>query len=513
MSGLAVTASRGLRWTAVSQAARRGTQLVTLAVLAHFMPAREIGLLGMATGVLDLALSFRDLGLATAIIQRDELDDQLLSSVFWAQLGFGVLGSVLIWLSAPLVAAFYGEPRLVLIIGVLSLTFTLACAGSLHQGILERRLAFEKVGRAEIFSALFGAAFGIGAGLMGAGVWSLIIQSLTTQAGLTLWLWVQTRWVPARQFQWSDIRGLFPFGLHMTGSSLLDFAMRNADYILIGRFLGAEALGYYSLAFRMVVYPMLAVTQAVHRVLFPMASRLRNNEASFTHAYLRGVTAIALITAPMAAGLAALRKPFVAAVLGPNWAPTIPLLLILVPLGFSQSVGGTTGTIFQAQGRTDLMFRWGLIVCLGFIAAVAVGIPWGITGVALSITLFSVAVALPELGAAFRLFNLSLRTFIGALAPAISAATIMGAVLAAAVHLVGDSLPSAAVLAAGVALGSALFAVALWLLHPELCAAVIRLVIAKREPTHDPNPRAPQSPGLAAADANLDVRANPPPPE
>lgn len=480
MSGLATTASRGLRWTAMSQAARRGTQLVTLAVLAHLVPAGEIGLLGMATGVLDLALSFRDLGLAAAIIQRDELDEQLLSTVFWVQVGFGILGTALIGLAAPLVASFYGEPRLILIVGVLSLTFALTCIGSLQQGMLERKLAFEKVGRAEIVSALLGAGVGIGAGFAGAGVWSLVYQSVVTQAGLTVLLWRETRWRPAWHFRWAEIRGVGKYGLNMTGSSLVDFAMRNADYILIGRFLGAEALGYYSIAFRLVVYPMLAVTQAVYRVVFPVSARFQKDDERFGQAYLRSVAAIALATAPMAAGLMALAGPFVDVVLGAQWAPAIPLVLIMAPMALSQSLGGTAGIIYQARGRTDLMLWWGLALCAAFVAAVAVGIPWGIRGVAFSVAFFNLALVLPTLAIPFRLIGLPLRKFFGALTPSFSAAAIMGAGLLAAVRLSEGRLPPAAILVGGAALGSILYTLALRLMHPELTSAVFRLALAKR---------------------------------
>ena len=154
--------------------------------------------------------------------------------------------------------------------------------------------------------------------------------------------------------------GIGKYSLNLVGFNTFNYFARNADYLLIGRFLGATSLGIYMLAYRIMLYPLQSITTVISRVMFPAYSQLQDDDARFRSAYLRTAGMIALVTFPMMAGLwVSDRAHVVLTIFGQKWAQAIPLIKVLALVGMAQSIGATVGAIYQAKGRTDVMFRLG----------------------------------------------------------------------------------------------------------------------------------------------------------
>jgi len=212
------------------------------------------------------------------------------------------------------------------------------------------------------------------------------------------------------------------------------------DYLLIGRFLGATSLGIYTLAYRIMLYPLQTVTTVIGRVMFPVYSRLQDDDARFRSAYLRSVGLIALVTFPMMIGLWAVAGPFVQATFGAKWAPAILLIKILAPVGMAQSIGATVGAIYQAKGRTDIMFRWGIASGIVTFIAFVLGLHWGIVGVATAYAMAAILLTTPNFAIPFRLVGLHLKDLVPVLSgPLASALLMLAAVLSMRMALVGHS--------------------------------------------------------------------------
>jgi len=306
----------GIKWSTVSQVGRQGTQLVTTIILARLLSPSDFGLVGMAMVVIGFIGIFKDLGTSAAIIQRKKLSEGLLSSIFWVNVGFGALAMAVLFFGAPLGGLFYHEPRVDAILRVLSLTFFISGLSILQQALLERSLAFKKLAKVEISAVAAGAAVGIGMAFSGFGVWSLVFQSLTTVSVTTILLWLFSTWRPKWIFHWSEVKSVSSYSLNLTGFSIFNYFARNADYLLIGRYLGAQDLGYHTLAYRILLFPLQNISSVIGRVMFPVYSGIREDNTRFAKAYLKVASTIALITFPMMLGVLALAKPFVLTVFG-----------------------------------------------------------------------------------------------------------------------------------------------------------------------------------------------------
>ena len=427
MSGLRQLAVRGFLWTAISS--RVGTQILAVVILARLLPPSDFGLLAMATVIIGFAGLFRDLGTAAAIIQKTDPTPQLLDSLFWLNAALGTGIAALLGLLAPLIALGFAEPRLAKVLWMLLFTFPIAGLGSVHQALLEKASSFRPLAMIESTAAIVALGGAVLAAWHGWGVFSLVLQSLLTTIFTTTGLWFASRWRP--QFNWNadQVRGVMGFGGNLVGFNVFNFIVRNLDNMLIGRFLGSSDLGYYSMAYRLMLWPLQNVSAVVGRALFPVLSQLQMDKDRLAEAYVRTIAAIALITAPLMFGFFVLREPLVTVALGERWQPVVGVLTWLVPLGLLQSVGTTVGTLYLATGQTGLMFRWGVLAGLVISAAFVLGMRWGITGVAASYAVASGLLFWPSLVIPFRLVHLRPANVLIRLMPSIVSAAAMALVI------------------------------------------------------------------------------------
>ena len=476
LRGSAVAA---VKWSAISLFGRRGVSLLSTIILARLLAPADFGLVAMAAVVIGFIELFKDLGTAAAVIQRKDISQGLLASVFWLNAGFGLAAALVLYLLAPLLGAFYREPQVIPILQALSLSFLLSGLSTLQMSLLERNLEFDKLARLELGTALFASLVGITAAFLGHGAWSLVYQMLTGNLLGTLLLWGASRWRPSWEFDRAEIRSVMGFSLNLTGASIVNYFTRNADKLLIGRFLGSQDLGYYDLAYRVMQFPLQGISAVIGRVMFPLYSRMQDDAGQFGQTYLKVASAIALISFPLMLGLTALARPFVLTLFGPAWTAVIPLLLILAPLGAVQSIATTVGSIYMAKGRTDwalwVASAWGLLIVLSFV----LGLPWGILGVTASYAIMFLLLTYPAFAIPFRLIGLRVRDLGGVLWRPAACSLVMYAVVAGAALWTPPGVPGWLELSLLVPLGAAVYLACSWAINRALLLEVISILRGK----------------------------------
>ena len=443
------------RWVALSQGGRVAIQLAGLVVLARLLPAADYGLMAMATVVTNFALLWRDLGTAAAIIQKIDLREETKATVFWLNVTMGVLLALALFACAPLIARYFAAAELVSVLSMLCIALPLASSGAVHQALLERRSAFRALTCIEISSSLVGLLSAIVAALSGAGVYSFVIQSILTAGVSSILLWIVSGWRPSTLPSWRELRGLMDFSGNLTLFNFINYFSRNADGMIVGRYLGAAALGSYSLAYKLMLFPVQNVTLAASRALYPALSRQQNAPEVMARLYLRTVYLIALVTAPLTVGLLVVREPFVRVVFGPGWPMVPEILAWLAPTGLIQSIASSTGTVFMARGHTKVMAWLGMFNAVLTVSAFALGVQFGVIGVAAFYFAANVLHAIPCLFFAMRTLESSPKSLLKAIAVPVASALLMGLGVAALRGLllplhVGDFTDLAMSIVAGV---------------------------------------------------------------
>ena len=399
----------GLKWSSFSLMVRQVLALLTNIILARLLSPHDFGLVAMAAVVLGFVDLFKDMGTGSAVIQRKELSEGLLSSIFWINVGVGLIFAAGLYFLSPAIGDFYREPSVAPLMQVMSLSFFVSALSIVQYSLLMREMAFERLAKIELATAIFSSTGAISIAWAGFGVMTLVYQPLLNSVLTLALLWGVGTWRPKWMFHWCEVREVAGYSLNLTGFSVLNYFARSADNLLIGRYLGALDLGYYDLAYRLMLYPLQAISAVVSKVMFPLYSQIQDDLTRFRRAYLAAAGAIALFSFPLMLGLLAVSQPFVLILFGKQWQPVVPLLMIFAPIGAIQSVNTTVGSIYQARGRTDLMLRVGAVFGFLTILAFSVGLQWGIIGVATAYAIAYSIMFIPGFHIALRLIDLRLR--------------------------------------------------------------------------------------------------------
>jgi polysaccharide transporter, PST family len=473
--------ARGIAWKVFSQVVLQASKVVVALVLARLLSPHEFGLAGMVLVFSTLVFVFADVALGSALVQRRTLSELDRSTVFWtsaaAGLAFTVVGVAASW---PL-AAFFGEPAVQPLLAALSLSFLVTALGTTQKALLTRELDFRRLELRLIGATFAGGIVGVAAAANGAGAWAIIGQQITIAVGSTALLWVASRWRPRLMFSLANLRSLAGFSAGVFGTRLLFYANRNADNLLIGRFLGASALGVYALAYNLMLMPMDRLAGPVQEVLFPAFSKLQDQPRRMAAAWLRVNRAIAAVSLPSMLGLIIVAPEFVTVALGEKWEPAIPVLQILAWAGLLQSLQRLNSSVLQARGRAGTLFGFALLAATANFAGFAVGLEWGIVGVAAAYAVTNTLLQPLYTVLTARSVGITLAECLRSLAGVIQATAAMGAaVLLAKLLLLDLGLGPAARLPLLAAVGIAVFVPSCAWRVPELTADVRGLVRRRR---------------------------------
>jgi PST family polysaccharide transporter len=366
-----------------------------LMVLARLLSPKDFGLVGMVTAVTGILTLFRDFGLSSAAVQRPTVSDQQISTLFWINILLGALLALILAAIAPLIAAFYDEPRLIAVTVVLATTFLFNAAGIQHSALLQRQMRFTAMAVISVISLISGSAIAIGGAEAGYGYWALVGMSVTTPLIATIGFWLTTRWVPGMPRRVPEIRSMLHFGGTLTLNWLVAYVAYNAEKVMIGRFWGADAIGIYGRGYQLVNIPTDNLNAAVGEVAFSALSRLQNDPIRLRSYFLKGLSMVLGLTLPITIACALFADDVVLFVLGPQWketaaivrllAPTVAIFAIINPLGwFVYSIGLVTRCLKIALTFAPVM----IIGCI-------IGLAYGPRGVAFAYSTVMVVWVIP----------------------------------------------------------------------------------------------------------------------
>ncbi len=465
-----------LSWSGAAQFVRQLIWLVLGIVLARLLTPRDFGLIAMIVVLTGFASLFLEAGFGSALIQRKDAGERHLSSVFWLNLSLGAALTLLVGAAAPAIARFYGEPRLVPLTRVVSLTFLFNSLGVVQDALFRKRLDFRAIARADIVSLLVSGAAAVVMALRGFGVWSLVVRVVGTVGLRTVLLWTASDWRPRWRFDRAAVGELFGFGAGQLGSRSVDYWARHADDLLIGKVLGSTPLGIYDKAYQVMLFPLTNVTWVIAEVMFPSLALVQEDSERMGRIFLRTTRVIALVAFPLMIGAFVTARPLVLTVLGSRWLGMVPIVRVIWLAGMAESLVGLAGSLYLAQGEAALKFRVRLVVKGLLVAAIIVGLRWGVVGVAIGYTTAMLIGTYPDLRWAGGLVGLRYADILRSVAPALGCGAAMGLLAWVAGALVPPAWPVAARLGVQVATGAASYWMLLRLFRVGAYADLLRVL-------------------------------------
>jgi PST family polysaccharide transporter len=428
-NGFKARCVRGSVITTFGQAARFVIQTCSTIVLARLLTPQDYGLVAMVVAVTEFMLSFKDLGLSAATIQKAETNQDQISMLFWINVTFCTIAMLVTVALAPVLAWFYKEPRLTGIAMVLSISFLFLGLGIQHQALLRRQMNFAAVVTRDIASMLVGTALAIILAWCGTAYWALVAMQVGSAATGTILLWSVCKWRPSSPVRGSGVRSMVHFGMSVTGFQIINYFARNMDKILLGRFHGSYVTGLYSRAYSLFMLPISQIRAPLTAVAMPALSRLQNEPREFAKYYYKLVFVLAFITMPLMGFLFVCSESLIRLLLGEKWMDANAIFKILAVAGFIQAVETTRGLNLVSLGFSKRYFKVGVFVSISFVLSFIIGIPWGACGVALAYTVSQYLIMIPSLWYSFRHTPVSVlgffKTISGPVITSITATAIM----------------------------------------------------------------------------------------
>ncbi|PLX94443.1 MAG: hypothetical protein C0621_05475, partial [Desulfuromonas sp.] len=371
-----------------------------------------------------------DGGFNTALVQKQGMTDAHVYTVFWITLVSGFLLAAMTFLLGSTLASFYEAPALEPIFKVISVNFILSSFGNVPSALLQKRMAFKKIAAINNWALFVSGTVAVVMALCGAGVWSLVVQSIVSSlvlASLRIW---SCRWVPRFIFSPQALREIWGFSGHMFGFLFINYWARNADNLIIGKFFGSTALGFYNRAYALMLLPLTQFNAIINQVMLPALSKIQDDKPLARSLYLKTTGIVSLLASPLMFGLFVVADPFILTVYGEKWGDVAPILQILALVGWMQSLTSSVGLLLQSQGRSDRLFYWWSLFYAMFIVSFFVGVMIGtVYAVAVCYAVANLLYIYPAMSICGRAVDLKAFEIMKAASGPVFAALGMGAVV------------------------------------------------------------------------------------
>lgn len=373
---------RGGAWTMVGQGAAFLLQLASIPILARLLDPTDFGLVAMVTVFTGFAAFFVDAGLSAATIQRKEVTPSQVSNLLWAGLLLGGLVALIQLALAPAVAWFYDEPQLIPVMMALAVTPIFSSLSIQHEALLRRTMQFRTITIRGILVTTIAQVTTILVAWFTRSYWALVLLPILLSCLRMLTAWLCCHWRPSLPSRRSGVREMLRFGGNLTIANSVNYFATSIDRMVIGKIFGPQATGFYEQAWKLLLYPVRQIRGTVGAVMTPALSRLQDRPEAYRRTYLDVVNLLFLGSIPIIAVLIAAPHWTVECVLGPGWEETGHIIQILAFSALSLVVGQTAGWLFITQGRVVEMKRWQIVDALTRPVLIAIGVPWGILGIA-----------------------------------------------------------------------------------------------------------------------------------
>lgn len=370
----------GVKWTTVSTITLTVVNLLKISVLARFLDKSDFGLMALVTFVLGFMNLFMDMGLTSAILHRQEISKQEYASLYWINIFFSILLVGLIIVLSPLIAGFYDEPELKILIPIMSISIMLSALGRQFRTVEQKELHFKYLGVVDIISAICGLITGVVLAVLGYGVYSLVFGSLVIYAVSNVIFFIKglSRSGMLFHFNYSETKPFLGIGIYQVGGQIVNYFTRDIDVLIIGKIMGTEVLGGYSLAKQLVRRPLQILSPIITKVGVSIFPKYQNDHFALRKYFTKLINANGSISAFVWGAIAILAPYLVIIFYGKDYMSIVPYVQLFTLLTYLRHMGGIVGILVITTGRTDYEFYWNILITLFTPIAVFIGAQYSV---------------------------------------------------------------------------------------------------------------------------------------
>lgn len=385
---LSGTVLSGGAWLGMAAASQAFLQILIVAVLARLLTPTDFGQFAIAVIIMDLATGLAGTGVSQAVVQRGELTDHHIRAAFSISFLLGVLTSSAVVALSPWLASLLGDPTSAPLIAALSATFIIRAVAFVPEGLTVRSRNFRVLAMRKAGAYLVGYGIvGIGAALLGAGPWALVLAEVASALAEAILLLNASRFEWRPTAKWSAHREIIGFGSGMSLARIANALCNQSDRAIVAKFTDPAAVGLYTRAVQITRYPTALIGQAVEDVLFPSFAGLQTSRERLKGAYYRSIGSIFMIMVPVSVFFCVSAGMLSSVLLGSQWGGVVPLMAtfgVSIPFRSAQRI---STSLLLAIGRSWLIAALQILLLTMTIIGVLVGIRHGLMGAAVAVTI------------------------------------------------------------------------------------------------------------------------------
>lgn len=359
-----------LKWNYIGVVLRIASQLVVQITLARLLGPDTMGLFALVILIVGGGNILAEMGLGSALIQKDEITEEDVRSAFTRTVMAGIFAAIVVAAIAPLLSTFFADSRMMAVLFGMTPVLILQSITVTPLALLKRELDFKAVQVIQISTYLIGfLAVGVGAALLNAGIWSLVAAWIGQALAASILLFISLGHAIRPLFA-TDHGRLSGFAFRALAVNITNWIIENVDNFLVGKLFGAQPLGLYSISYNLVRTPANHLVTSLQAVLFPATSRAKNNPEALRKAYLTTISAVGLLALPVFLGIAVVANTVVLALFGNAW---VGAGAVLTPLAIAialHAVMAVAGPVLWGSARPGLEFKVQILVALGIIIGI-----------------------------------------------------------------------------------------------------------------------------------------------
>lgn len=368
----------GVFWSLIQKFGAQGIWIIVNIILARLLTPGDFGLIGMLAIFISLCSVLSNAGFSTALIQKLNVDEEDYSSVFYVNLAVSVLLYLILFITAPLIAKFYNQPKLVSLTRVLSLVFVINCFSYVQTTRLQKEVRFKTLMIVHIPSTVIGGIVSITMAFMNFGVWSIVAMQIITNLAYSVQIWTYSKWKPILKFNIKKIKSLFLFGGNIALSDLIHFTYLNIYPVILGRFFPLNTVGYYQTAYKFAMTPSITAMLGLNSVAYPIFSSVQKDAERLKEGFRRGLRQLAFWLCPFFILAGVLAHPLFELVFTEKWISAVPyfrwlcIVAVFVPLSIYST------QIINVMGKSGMYLKLTFLENAILFAGIIFTIPYGI---------------------------------------------------------------------------------------------------------------------------------------
>ncbi len=409
MSDLKKRTAVGIIWNFSEQLTKRGLSIIITILLARFLLPDDFGLIAMMAVFLGIASYLMDSGFREALIQKKDANDVDFNTAFYTNILFGLIAYGLLFASAPYIADFYQEPRLINLIRVAGLSIIINSFQVIQSTILSRELNFKAQLKATLPATIVSGLIAVLMAYFGYGVWALIIQMLISSLLTTIFLWAMKLWRPKWVFSFDSLKTMFAFSSYLLIAGLSNILFVNMYVIVIAKYFSAALAGYYFFADRIKELVVSQLVASIQTVTYPALSKIQDDPVRLKSGYRKVIAITTFLLFPAITLLAALAEPLFHVLLSEQWLPAVIYLQLMCIAAILNPLHAINVNILKVTGRSDLVLYIGFFKKFMMILIFIISFNYGVIGILIGQIISSVLTYIPNSYYSSRLINYSAR--------------------------------------------------------------------------------------------------------